>query len=431
MKKQRERVVKFASKIYKSELTRTIGIYTFLNFFLRGISFVITPLFTNYISPDEFGNLNVYLNSINFIAPLIHLGIGNSISVDYFKEHRGYISQHLSTYLLFSLGITVILSALAFVFHAPLTAFFQYGIWILIAVPMLCFFNLITDILFVLFRNENSVMKVTIYTILKTIVEIGLSILFIIVLYKGGLGRIWSMMISTLLIAVICLYALVQKYNLRFYFNFSYVQKEIRFWISSIVGFLFVLSFTVFDKYIVKIYSSSHDLGNYSLASQFGFIILTFSSALSAAFLPNLYRDLAQKVSFHSIQNKLILIALGILLVTIGSNVVVFLSYKYLVNSAYSDSWHYYTLSSIAYGLWALISICYGFLYYYKMKRIILIFGLNSILVFLPLQYLALTYTGIRGMIISQSIYFVICLVIILRLIYKKMHLEIGIGKDI
>lgn len=406
-----------------SPFIKALGIYTFLNFFLRGISFIITPLFTNYISPEQYGNLNLYLNSINIIAPLIIL-CTNTISVDYFKYEKNELSAHLSSYFIFSLAVTASISTLSVLFQNPLTAYFQLSFGYILLIPLLCFFNLIIDTTFVILRNETMLKKISWMTILRSGVEIILSIIFIIYLAQGAEGRIDSLIISTLSISIICAYFLHQRIGFQSRFQFQFIKKEARFWTSTIVGFLFVISFTVIDKYIIKYFCTPFELGNYSLASQFGFIILTLSTAISSAYFPQLYRDLSQNVSYHLVKRKLIFILTAVIVLSFASNIIVYLAYKYLINSQYADSWEYYFLVSISYGLWAMISVLYGFLYYYKMDKLIFNLGILSMIIFVPFEFFMTRYYSISGMLIAQIVYFCISFMIILNLAFKRIRVE-------
>jgi O-antigen/teichoic acid export membrane protein len=405
-----------------SPLARTIGIYTFLNFFLRGISFLITPLFTHYISPDEFGTLNIYLNSINFVTPFVFLGITNTIAVDYFKTSREVLSRHITTSLLLSLGIVGLFFLLIIGFKNTLVSYFHVSLLLLLAIPLLCFFNLLIDLAFIILRNENQVKKVALATIFRTLLELGASVFFIILLLWGWQGRLYSLVFATALIFVVGMVYLYKKYQLSWQFDIDFLKKEWRYWMSSMVGFCFVISFSSIDKYIIKYFCTPQELGDYSLASQFGFIILTFSNAAIAAYFPNLYKDLTEKKSQSKIYKKIALLFGVSFLIVLLSIVLVFLMMKFYVNDRYIGAWKYYYLIALNYGLWSFISILYGFLHFFKMDKIFFTLGLFALFILVPLQYLGAYFYGIYGLVLIQIIYFSICFLILGIIIFRKMN---------
>jgi O-antigen/teichoic acid export membrane protein len=420
LKKVLHRAKHTLQKGLNSPLARTIGIYTFLNFFLRGISFLITPLFTHYISPDEFGTLNIYLNSINFVTPFVAVGITNTVAVDYFKTSREALSRHIATSLLLSLGIVGVFFVLIIGFHKPLESYFHVPLLLLLAIPLLCFFNLVIDLAFILLRNENQVKKVTIATILRTVLELATSVGFIILLLWGWQGRLYSLVLATALAFVGGMVYLFKKYELSWQFDLAFVRSESLFWMSSMVGFFSVISFTSLDKYIIKHFCTALELGDYSLASQFGFIILTFSSAVTAAYFPTLFRELSEQKPYAFILKKIFLLIGALTMIALGSIVVVYLMMKYYINERYAGAWHYYYMIATTYGLWSVLMLFYGFLNYFKMKRLMLYFGLTGLIILTPLQYLATQYLGIMGLMLCQLVYFSVWLVLILVILNRK-----------
>jgi O-antigen/teichoic acid export membrane protein len=420
LKKVLHRAKHTLQKGLNSPLARTIGIYTFLNFFLRGISFLITPLFTHYISPDEFGTLNIYLNSINFVTPFVAVGITNTVAVDYFKTTREALSRHIATSLLLSLGIVCVFFLLIIGFQNTLVSYFHVSLLLLLAIPLLCFFNLVIDLAFILLRNENQVKKVTIATILRTVLELATSVGFIILLLWGWQGRLYSLVLATALAFVGGMVYLFKKYELSWQFDLAFVRSESLFWMSSMVGFFSVISFTSLDKYIIKHFCTALELGDYSLASQFGFIILTFSSAVTAAYFPTLFRELSEQKPYAFILKKIFLLIGALTMIALGSIVVVYLMMKYYINERYAGAWHYYYMIATTYGLWSVLMLFYGFLNYFKMKRLMLYFGLTGLIILTPLQYLATQYLGIMGLMLCQLVYFSVWLVLILVILNRK-----------
>jgi O-antigen/teichoic acid export membrane protein len=422
LKKVLHRAKHTLQKGLNSPLARTIGIYTFLNFFLRGISFLITPLFTHYISPDEFGTLNIYLNSINFVTPFVFLGITNTVAVDYFKTSREALSRHIATSLLLSLGIVGVFFLLIIGFQNTLVSYFHVSLLLLLAIPLLCFFNLVIDLAFIILRNENQVKKVTLATIFRTLLELGTSVGFIIILLWGWQGRLYSLVLATALVFVGGMVYLYKKYELSWQFDTAFLKKEWRYWMSSMVGFCFVIAYTSIDKYIIKNLCTPQELGDYSLATQFGFIILTFSNAAIAAYFPNLYKDLTEKKSQTQIYKKIAFLFGATFLIIILSILLAFLMMKYYVNERYAGAWKYYYLVALSYGLWSFISILYGFLHYFKLDKIFFTLGLLAIFILVPFQYFGAHFYGIYGLILSQIIYFSTCFLILGIIILRKMN---------
>ena len=79
--------IQFLKTQYKNPALKSMGIYTVTNFFGKGLSFLLLPLFTNpkYLSPADNGLLSLFSQATIFVLPFINLGVLQSASVDYFK----------------------------------------------------------------------------------------------------------------------------------------------------------------------------------------------------------------------------------------------------------------------------------------------------------------------------------------------------------
>jgi O-antigen/teichoic acid export membrane protein len=83
----------------KSAIVKSIGVYTFIGFFSKGISFLLIPLFTNprYLSPADNGVLSLFNSSMLLLAPFVSLGMTQSILADYFKKSKEDFSNAFTT----------------------------------------------------------------------------------------------------------------------------------------------------------------------------------------------------------------------------------------------------------------------------------------------------------------------------------------------
>src|SRR5664279_3347597 len=96
--------------IRKNIVGRSIGIYTFTNFFTKGISFLLVPLFTNpaYLTAGDNGFLSLFNSSINFLIPFISMGLVQSASTDYFKLNTSAFRDFFTTSFILPVLVTAL-----------------------------------------------------------------------------------------------------------------------------------------------------------------------------------------------------------------------------------------------------------------------------------------------------------------------------------
>jgi len=102
--------IQFIKQQYKSPALKAMGIYTITNFFGKGLSFLLLPLFTNpkYLSPADNGLLSLFSQAVIFVLPFINLGILQSASADYFKLDKKKFRDFCTTGFAMSAVMTVL-----------------------------------------------------------------------------------------------------------------------------------------------------------------------------------------------------------------------------------------------------------------------------------------------------------------------------------
>ena len=106
-------VSKYIKKLRTKKGLHSAGIYTFTNFFAKGVSFLLIPLFTNpkYLTPADNGLLSLFSSSVVFLMPFISLGLVQSASTDFFKLDKKEFKDFFTTAFALT-GLTTILSVI-------------------------------------------------------------------------------------------------------------------------------------------------------------------------------------------------------------------------------------------------------------------------------------------------------------------------------
>src|SRR5258705_12613624 len=111
--------IQFVKRQYNNPALKTMGIYTVTNFFGKGLSFLLLPLFTNpkYLSPADNGLLSLFSQAIIFLTPFINLGVLQSASVDYFKLGKKNFEDFCTTGFAMAVAMAVFSFLVFFLFR--------------------------------------------------------------------------------------------------------------------------------------------------------------------------------------------------------------------------------------------------------------------------------------------------------------------------
>lgn len=365
---------------------RSIGIYTITNFFSKGVSFLLIPLFTNpaFLTPADNGVLNLFSQSILFLMPLVCLGTLQSTSTDYFKLNKNDFRDSFTTGLLLPLIVTFLLIIILFVFKNDL--YNKFGvpeslIWLL---PLITFLFFCNEQLIILIRNNDKPLQFFYVNALRVCLELGIALILIVFLHKGWAGRISGIIISYLVITLAAFYYFIKKGYLFGSVKMNYIRSELIYAlpIISLQGSVFFMYSS--DRFFISnILKDKSIVGIYGIAATVASVIFVFGNALQQYIFPKIYNALAAKEGgdFTVIKKEIQHFIFYMLAGTIALLIFTPLAYKYFINEKYKSALDYIFYLIAGNFLFSTAYVFNCFLLYKKEKRKILFLSLISIII--------------------------------------------------
>ncbi len=200
-------------KKYNSPALKSMGIYTLTNFFGKGLSFLLLPLFTNpkYLTPADNGLLSLFSQAAIFLIPFINLGVLHSASVDYFKLDKKSFKDFCTTGFVMSAVMALVSLLLFFIFRNFLFRTFSFPSIFIWAIPLSAFFTFCYELVILLIRNRDDATKYMKVNVARISTELGLAVILIVVFAWGWWGRVASILIATGSISIYALYFLFKN----------------------------------------------------------------------------------------------------------------------------------------------------------------------------------------------------------------------------
>lgn len=413
----------FINKLKSKQGLRSAGVYTFSNFFTKGISFLLIPVFTNprFLTPADNGLLSLFSSSVLFLMPFISLGLTQSTSTDFFKLGKKEFKDFFTTG--FALTIITTLLAVIVIYLLKDFLYLKYGfpinfVWI---IPAVTFLNFCSEQITGLIRNNDEPLKYLGIGITKTLVELGIALLLIIFYKFGWMGRVTGMIVALVLISGYSLYYFIKNGYLFGKVKIEYIKAELLYALPIIImqANMFIMSSS--DKFFL---ANDHALlGVYTIACTFASAIVIFSTALIQYFFPKIFLLLSADVVRYPKIRKLMFYYFAAM---VGS-FILFISfasifYHLFINFKYHEALKYIYFIAAGYFFWTLASILYSFLLYYKEKRQIIIHSVLCMIVTIASNYYFIKKWSAFGAGIAVMVsYFIVLLI---TLIVTKKYLK-------
>jgi len=411
--------IQFVKSRHNSPALKTMGIYTVTNFFGKGLSFLLLPLFTNpkYLSPADNGLLSLFSQAIIFLTPFINLGILHTASADYFKLDKKNFRDFCTTGFAMAVGMAIVSLIIFFLFRGFLFERFSFPTIFMWAIPLTAFMTFCYELIMLLIRNRDNTSIYVKVNMIRISTELGLAVIFIIFLTWGWLGRVASIMTAGASVAIYAIYFLTKNDFLSGSIRKRIIHTELRYSIPIITLQLSIFCLFSSDSFLLAgITKNNAAVGIYGLACVFGTIILTLSGALIQYMVPKINKALAAAAVDYADIRKHFVIYISVMGCTfIALLFCVPVMYHLFINDKYWAGIRYYYFLSTGYFFWAITVFLYSFLLYSKQKKKLFSLAFISIIISLVSNYFFIKFMGSLGASISVCCsYFAVLLIALL-----------------
>ena len=376
-------VIKNCKEVINNPGFKAIGLYVFSNFFSKGISFILIPVFTNpvFLSPADNGILSLFGSNMLILAPFVSLGMIQSTTSDFYRKSNHDFANTFTSSFLVSGFLTIVSMFILFIFRDYFQTKFGFPVSFVFLIPFLAFLTFSGEQLFAVIRNRNEVKQYAAVGITKSILEYSISVILIVFFFAGWQGRIWGIAMSLTALNLYAVFYYIKNKCLRFEFKKEQIWEEFKFGVPVLIFQLSLFMAGTSNKLVLAVYNvDKYELGIYSIACVFGVIIGSIAQSIMLYVQPQLYKSIssgeATTQSFLKGFFKYFKILTILLLVCIG---VVLFVYAFIINKIYSKGIIYFLFVAFTSYLWNLNYYFFLFLLYFKEKRKILIMSLISI----------------------------------------------------
>ena len=422
--------------VVKNPAYRSVGIYIFTNFFSKGVSFILIPLFTNplYLTPTDNGLLSLFSSNMILLAPLISLGMIQSSTADFYKKSTGDFSSAFTSNFFIAAFMAILAATLLFIFKDVLKEKFDFPPSFVFILPGLAFLIFSSEQLFALIRNRNEVNHYAVMGISKSIIEYALSVILVVFFFSGWMGRIWGIAASLVAINLYSIWYYVKNKYINFSFHKHQVWDELKFGVPIFVFQLCVFMLGASNKLFLAIFNvDKHELGIYAIACILGSMVGTIAQSILLYVQPELYRSIsAGEATIESVKRDFFRYLKLLTYFSLACIAVVVFAYCFLINKLYLTGLYYYFIVALASFIWALNYFFFLFLLYYKKKRTILNVSLISITCSIVVNIILVKNYLIFGDALSGLIDTIIFSGIILVVVRKTIKTTLGntLGKN-
>lgn len=396
----------------KNITVRNGVLFSFFSFANSGVSFILLIILAKYITPIEYGYLNLFNTLVTLLNIFISLCTVSYVTLSFFKKDKSELLKIINVSLIVSSIMLIILFVIISIFTNHLEHLIGIDYEYQVIALLICYFQIFNAINLDIWRIEEKPISYGFYSLGVVLLNFVITLFLIIGLEQGWLGRVYSQLSVSFIFGIISIIILIKRRYFALIWPGLSLFKETLLYCLPLIPH--IASFWLrqgLDRYIINYYHSVEDVGLFSFALNFASIIGIAGMAFNSTNSVYIYKKLAINYSEvkASLKKQTRFMLLFFLCLTILVAVVVSIGIPLIVP-------HY--TASIAF----LFPVCFAaffqcvyllfvnYLFYYGRTLLLMTITLSmsvlSVVLSLILTKYGVIYTAYISLFISASIAF-------------------------
>ena len=268
------------------------SIYSFIG---KGVSFLILILLANYISPDEYGYLNLFTTVINFVTIFMALSTNGYVPISFFKKSKDEFKGDFTSIYIIGLATFFFFVFVVLIGGGWISSVLQLSSKLLIFAVTISFFYfsflLQQDVL----RVKERIKEFGVYNISNALLNLALTFFFIISLQQGWIGRVNAQLICTIVFGIVSIIYFYHHNLFKIHFSKEKYKTIIAWGLPMIPHHATGWLRQGLDRYIINYYHTIYDVGIFSFAINISNVIDMIGMAFNSTNSVTLFQTLSNK----------------------------------------------------------------------------------------------------------------------------------------
>lgn len=404
----------------KNRLIENIKYYFLGTLAIKIMQFIFIPIYSAYISPDDFGYFNMVVSIVALIVPLLYQSIWEGV-LRFVISEKDRENEVLSTATIYCMILTIIYLIIYSIFTT--TFKIEYSLFILLMG--------LSQALASYWQFSSRAMKYndiyTISTVINSIITIVLNIVLIFIMRKGLVGLFIANTVGNLAMFIILESKLKLLLKLKEYkFNRTLLTMIISYSFPLCINGLSWWLMSSCNSLVISLKLGVNQNGIYSMANRFGTVMSLITSVINMAWQEEAFRihgEVGSDMYFNKVFKILYKMIFSSIIMLIP---ITYFAYDFMVFGEYKQGVVYVWIIYLIAGFSAFSShFASGFLANNDSKIVLtttLIGGGFSAIA----GYLVASIYGVYGVVLTSLIGTIITF--ILRIMKAKRYIDVKIN---
>ena len=328
---------------------------------------------TRYLTPTDYGIVATFNVLLAVMVVFVGLSMHGAINVNFFKLNKGELKNYIGNVFLILFSSFLLVFTIVYILKSNFSFFTKFPEnWIpFIVIIALC--QSIYAINIGLWQVEQKSLPYGLFQISRTILNISLSLIFVVLLCWGWQGRLLGTIITSVIFGLLSIFVIYKREYIKFSLNKKYIKDALFFGIPLIPHALGGWIITGIDRIFINSMVGVAATGIYTVGYQVGMIIGLLAHSFNLAWAPFLYEKL--KENNHSTKVKIVkftyLYDVGIILLALGLSFIAPYFLKFFVSENFYFAYKYVLWIALGYAFHGMYLMVVNYIFYVKKTYIL------------------------------------------------------------
>lgn len=269
------------------------AIYLAGSLLAAGLPFLLLPILTDYLVPAEFGRVGIFQGLYTFFLATCGLSVAGAVVRQTYEVAEAEIAAYIFNALLILAATTAVYALVIYAgldwFSSILKVPREFFFPALLAASMVFIFNLLLG----QFQVKEKPLAYTAFQVGSSALNIGLSMLGVIVLSAGAMGRVGGIVVAAVIFGSMSLFVLHRIGRLRFEYKPADMHSALRFGVPLMPHELGTFLLNWLSLFVLNSMIGTSQTGLYLLAFQISMALGVMCDAFNRAYVPWLFSVLS------------------------------------------------------------------------------------------------------------------------------------------
>ncbi len=351
-------------------LLRPTSVYFLGEVLNRLVPFLLIPVLTRYLTPDEYGIVGLFAVVLGIIGPLSHLNLAGAVGRFYFEREASIsdFPNFIANCLYLSTAGAIVIGLLALTFADPigsLSSFPPSWLWSVIVVS---YGNSLGLVILGLWQMRQQARPYILFMFLRTVMNFGLAITLVVYYGFNWTGPIVAQVLSMSIFGVVAIWLLVRGGWIKLGWNRQYAKLALSFGLPLIPHAIGSLLVALVDRVFISHACGLAGVGIYTVSYQISMVVLFATDSFNRAWVPWFYQKLTERDprTLARIVRATYFYFLAVLTATVLFGLLIPPALKYFVGVQYAESSKYVLLLAIAFAFQAMYKMVTNYIFFSK-----------------------------------------------------------------